>query len=112
MEFSTDIIISLFETLGIPVGGMLVITYLLLQDRTINKEERDAHRKERREWLTRTEAMQERNISALDLLRESNERMQDRNIDALTEWKTSNVIEQKENRHALEVLTTAIKNSK
>lgn len=104
--------IKVFETLGIPVGGLIVITYVLMAEKRQATNMLKSHREERKEWFSTQQNIENSNIAALISIKDSNERLQDRNIKALDEFKTANHNIQERNICALEELTEAIKNSK
>ena len=108
----TELFITVFETLGIPVGGLLLVTYVFLYDKKLNATEMKEHRSERAEWRDSNVTMQAANREVIELVQQTNTTIQERNLEALHEFKNTNRDIQTRNIQALEELTEAIKNNK
>lgn len=104
----TEWVINVFQELGAPIGALIILTYLIIQERKSADERMKSHREERDEWKQSYVGLQDKTDNVIDLLRESNERIQDRTIMAINEFKQSNQDTQSRQIIAIEELTTAI----
>lgn len=111
LSFINIDLIQVFETLGIPVGGLIVMTYVLMAEKKQASNMLKSHREERKEWFSTQQSIENNNIAALTMIKESNERLQDRNIKTLDEFKEMNYTIQNRNITALEELTKIIKDN-